>query len=398
MDSTPLKVLVLTTSYPLTEGSYSGIFVKRLVDHLPEGVHATVLTPDCPQEIQTVRNGRATVSRFRYAPHSLQVLAHRPGGIPVALRANRLNYLLLPPFLLSMFINTCVLLGRHDLIHGNWSVNGMIGGIAAKLFNKPVLVTLRGEDISRAKTSYLYRRLLEFCLRHTDRVVCVSEDMLTAITRDFPEYGDKLSVITNGVDKTLLTATRAYADRQSLTFISVGSLIHRKGYDITINALARLSGKISFRFLCAGDGKERLPLQALARESGLQDRIIFTGALSPDEVYRELGGADLFILSSRSEGRPNVLVEAMASGLPVVASDIDGVRELIDNGANGFLFASENSGELAGIIETLATNRALREKTGKNARESIRQKDLTWNNAAAAYTRIYHQITGGRPG
>ena len=391
-----MKVLILTTSYPLTEGPHSGIFVKRLVDHLPDTVRATVLSPDSRQAIDPVKGGRATVSRFRYAPKSLQVLAHRPGGIPVALRNNKLNYLLLPPFLLSMFICTCILLRRHDLVHGNWSINGLVAGIAARLLKKPVLVTLRGEDISRAGTSFLYRRLLEFCLKHLDRIICVSEDMLAAIQREYPEYGDKLSVITNGVDQSLLDAPRVHSHRQPLTFISVGSLIHRKGNDITIKALAQLSGTTGFRFLCVGDGAEKQALQALALDSGLGDRITFTGALTPDEVYRELCGADLFILSSRSEGRPNVLVEAMASGLPVIASDIEGVRELINHGENGFLFTCEDSRGLAALIETLASDRALREKAGANARATIRQQGLTWDNTAAAYTRAYEQIMGLR--
>ena len=387
-----VKVLIITTSYPVTEGSYSGIFVKRLVDHLPQTVRATVLTPDAGREVHTTRSGTAAIARFRYAPGPLQVLAHRPGGIPVALRTNKLNYLLLPPFLLSMFIYTCVLLGKHDLVHGNWSITGLVGGIAARLFNKPVLVTLRGEDISRAKSSYLYRSLLKFCLKHLDRVICVSEDMLAALKREYPEHGNKMSVITNGIDEALLSTRRDYKVRQPLTFISVGSLIHRKGYDITIRALALLSGKIDFKFVCAGDGAEKQSLQTLAKDTGLQDRIIFTGVLSPDKVYQELCGADLFILSSRSEGRPNVLVEAMASGLPVIASDIEGIRELIDHGENGFLFPAEGSRELAGLIETLVSDQTLLEKSGTNARSTVRQNGLTWDNTASAYTLVYRQI------
>ena len=388
-----LNILVITTSYPLVKDSYSGIFVKRLIDHFPDDISVTVLTPDSRETNQPSTG----VTRFRYAPKSLQTLAHKPGGIPVALRANIFNYMLLPSFLTATFIYACMLGRRHDLIHANWSINGVIAGIAGKLLRKPVLVTLRGEDITRAKSSFLYRFLLNFCLNYLDRVICVSEDMLTGLQRDFPEHSGKLSVITNGVDPILFETPRNYSVREALSCISIGSLIHRKGYDITIRALALAAGKIRFRLLCIGDGPEKQALQTLVKTSGLEDRIIFPGAMSPDQISQELAGADLFILSSRSEGRPNVLVEAMASGLPVIASDISGVSELIDDKVNGFLFESENYSQLAELIVQVASDRAGREKTGINARITAKKIIPTWNTTAAAYCNAYTQIIGNYP-
>ena len=394
MNNSRTRILLVTTSYPLDAQSYSGIFVKRLVDHLPDGLRVTVLTPDSDRQANSPETGKADIYRFRYAPRALQILAQSPGGIPVALKSNILNYLLLIPFLIALILSTFKLGRRHDLIHANWSISGLIGGMAGKFFNKPVIVTLRGDDITRAEHSFLYRCILKYCVKHLDGTICVSDDMGNGVRREFPDHENKISVINNGVEKTLLESPRKYEDSDILTIISVGSLIHRKGYDITLKALALVMEQIKFGFTCVGEGPERRLLEGIVERTGLRDRVRFIGEVPPDKVAAELIRADLFILSSRSEGRPNVLVEAMACGLPVIGSNINGVHELIEHGDNGFLFDSENAEQLAVLISKLASDRVLREKTGSTARLTVKKRNLTWENTAHEYALAYSRVLG----
>ena len=398
VDNARLKILVVSTSFPLSTDSYSGIFVKRIIDHLPTDMHVTVLTPAADREFTTTSSANISVVKFRYAPASLQILANRPGGIPAALRTNRLNYLLLPFFLGAMLFQTWRLGRHHDVIHANWAICGFIGGIAGKLLNRPVIASFMGSDVMLAQTSRPHRLLLEFCLRQLNHVVCVSNDMRAGICRAYPQYAEKLSVITNGVDSSLLNFHRNYGERELPVIISVGSLVPVKGYDITLRALSAISDRIKFRFLCIGDGSEKPALQAMAGAGGLEDAVIFRGAVAPERVYQEMYNADIFILSSRSEGMPNVMLEAMACALPVIASNIDGVAEVIHHQENGLLFEKENAGQLAGLIELLAASSELRERLGNSARLTIQRSNMTWNSTAAAYLQIYRRVTGKAAG
>ena len=172
---------MLTSSFPLVSESVSGAFVHRLVQHLPPNVQTTVVTPSAPTSVTNTIETDGKVRKFRYAPRKLELLAHRPGGIPVALKNNRLLYLLIAPFLVSALLN-CV---RHakasHLIHANWAVNGCIAGLAGKMLKIPVVTTLRGEDVTRAKKHSADRLLLRLCLALSTRVVVVGQSMNTWI-------------------------------------------------------------------------------------------------------------------------------------------------------------------------------------------------------------------------
>ncbi|MCI5138420.1 MAG: hypothetical protein D3922_08390 [Candidatus Electrothrix sp. AR1] len=156
-----LKVLLLTTSFPLNRGSRSGIFIQKMINHLPKNVLVTVLTPD-GTEAGSQSSADYSVIPFRYAPKQWQQLAHGSGGIMAALSRNKLLFLLLPTFLLSNLLTCCCYARKVDVLHANWSINGVIAGIAGLLFGKPVMTTLRGSDVNLIETSALMRRLVHF--------------------------------------------------------------------------------------------------------------------------------------------------------------------------------------------------------------------------------------------
>ena len=172
-----IRVTLLTTSFPLEPQSFSGIFIYRLVQHFPDNIFTTVITPAAQGVVDPVLGKQIHVRSFRYAPRRLQLLANNPGGIPVALKNNKWLYLFIPTFLFSAFIN-CVRFGvQSKIIHANWAVNGVIAGFAGKLLRTPVITTLRGEDVTRAKKPGLGRWLLRICLVLSTRVVVVSQAM-----------------------------------------------------------------------------------------------------------------------------------------------------------------------------------------------------------------------------
>ena len=390
-----MRVLLVTTSYPLDPMSSSGIFVARLARSLMR-VHAVrVIVPADwrKRSLQDTlfRGEEPVVLPYRYALRSWQRLAHVPGGIPVALKKTPWLYLLVPPFLASMFLS-CLRHGRKmDVIHANWAICGLVAGFAGRLLGVPVVVSLRGEDMTRGAKKGIDRWILKACLSRCERVIGVSNAIVEKLQEMFPEQAGKLRLVENGVNGALLQLERKETNEEELRLLAVGSLIPRKGVEVTLAALAAVPG-ISLSIV--GEGPEQAALQQLAEDLGIAHRVRFLGALQPEAVHEQLARHDVLVLSSYSEGRPNVVLEAMAAAMPVLASDISGVDELVQHASTGLLFPAGDESSLAAHIERLAGDRELAQTMGRNGRQRILDMGLTWEQSADACTRIYQEIGG----
>ena len=393
-----IRVTLVTTSFPLTADSISGVFVERLVRALAVAADISVVTPADAEHSGPIDHGNLKVLACRYAPRRWQQLAQVPGGIPVALKRSPLMYLLIPGLLISLSVTALREARTSAVIHGNWAICGCIAGIVGRLLGKSVITTLRGEDVTRSERSILDRLLLRFCFAVSDRVIAVSSDMLHRIGEIVPQQRHKLALIENGVDEKFLSTcdARQYAAQGTeLRVVTVGSLIPRKGIDQVIRALARVQESGELKLMVVGSGPEEDNLRSLAAAEGVTDRVSFTGALEADHVPRILMEADIFVLASHSEGRPNALLEAMAAGLPAVATKIPGVTEIVDDGRTGLLFTDGDIDALAQHIRRLAGDPDLRRRLGEAARTEIVDRGLTWSNCAKKYLEVYRQLAAG---
>jgi len=138
-----------------------------------------------------------------------------------------------------------------------------------------------------------------------------------------------------------------------------------------------------------GDGPERSVLESLTNTLGLSSQVRFHGFIPPHQIETHYRKADIVILASFSEGRPNTVLEAMASGLAVIASKIAGVEELIDHGHNGMLFTPGNVEELAQTILVLSNDALLRKQLGIAAKNSIVENRLTWEATSHNYAQLF---------
>lgn len=389
-----MKITMLTTSFPLLPHSSSGIFVARLVDKLAEMAEVTVVTPAYTNISHPLKRGEIAIIPCRYAPARWQQLAQAPGGMPVATQNHPWLWLLLPGLLISLGWH-CLRAGRSsDLIHANWAICGCIGGIAGMLAGKPVITTLRGDDVTRAEKYRVDFLLLRLCFIFNRKIICVSEDMLGWLRERFPQYTHKLVMIGNGVDDGFIKAgvNRRNNDDGMVRLITVGSLIARKGINLIIKAWSRIGAPAEAQLVIVGDGPEKKKLKDMAEAQRVVNRIRFAGAVAPEDVVAHLRQADIFILASHSEGRPNVLLEAMAVGLAVIASDIRGVRELIEHEHTGLLFEADEMDQLAECMRRLITDPVLRARLGSAGREWVLDRKLTWKNSADRYVQLYQQV------
>src|SRR5258708_26717354 len=205
-------------------------------------------------------------------------------------------------------------------------------GVAAILlgrhFGKPVVITARGTDVNLIPRYRLPRAMIRWAARHAAGIITVAR----ALKDDLVRVGvpaERIEVLRNGVDLQLFRSIDRDAARRKLevsrtTLLSVGHLIPRKAHDLVIQALRWLP---EMDLIVIGEGPEREALGALARESGVTDRVRFVGALAREELRNYYGPADPLVLASSPEGRPMCLLHAMACETPVVASKIGGTPE-----------------------------------------------------------------------
>jgi glycosyltransferase involved in cell wall biosynthesis len=260
-----------------------------------------------------------------------------------------------------------------DLIDAHYFYpDGVAATIIGRVLGKPVVITARGSDINLiARCGGPRRQILE-ASRYASAIIAVSaalRDSMIAIGVD----REKISVLGNGVDAALFYPEDGAAARSrwgvgGLVLVSVGNLIPLKGHDIVIRAIARLPDA---QLLIAGQGPERQRLELLATSIGIGDRIRFVGHLAQPDLRSLYSAADCLVLASEREGCPNVLLEAMACGTPVVATRVGGIPDIITTAAAGRLIDDRNPtaiveavGQLRTAPEPRAATRAYAERFG----------------------------------
>lgn len=381
----PLRVLVLTTSYPLRPSSSSGVFVRRLVDALTAHCAMRVLCPADASD-QPVRGGPgAELIAFRYAPARWQRLAQEPGGVLPAIRAQPALLLLLPLFLLSLAWSLLWQARKADVIHANWAITGALAALLRFAHRRPIVLTLRGDDVTVAARSGLHRRLLTIAVSRARAVVCVADSMARHLAAAMPASAGKISVVLNGVGGEFTAGAR---DDGARRIVFVGSLIPRKGADVLLRAFARVAGPGRVLRL-VGDGPQRDALVALAQSLGIADRVEFCGQVAPDQVAGHLAASTLFVLPSYSEGRPNVLLEAMASGVPAIATRIDGVVDTVTDGEHAWLFEAGSVDALAAALDDALSRPDECRRRAVAARRRVDENGWTWDAAARRYAEVF---------
>lgn len=377
-----MKVLIITTSYPRSDIDLSGIFIKRLATAMEHaGVKVTVLAPGDRYAKARETDQGIDIVRFIYAPKYLMRIGYGDGGIPENLRRWPWLFVILPFFLLSMVIHAVILAGECDIIHANWLQTGFFSLPAKRIVKKPLIVTLRGSDFGKNASI-----VFPFVVKGADAITVVNEKWVEELRIRF---GSDVFYTPNGVgvsDKAMDLKTRFGIHDNEVVALYVGALRKVKGADL-LAEIARLTYEIdqSVRFLVVGPGDPK--------EFGLErlPNIICTGSIPPSDALAIYRHCDIFILPSRSEGRPNALLEAMASGVPVVATRLPGVLEVVTD-ESGILVDIEDTSALAEGICRLAKDHHSRKAMGRKARERIAELSIDWQSSAKTYLRIYEEV------
>jgi L-malate glycosyltransferase len=386
----PVRVLLLTTCYPSHEQDPSGVFLDRLAVALARiGYEVEVLTPSDGMVFgKRVVNGIDTFRFGYFWPRSAIALTRGLGGIPENLARSRLARMQVLPMMALFLVHSLLRMRRSDLIYANWLGAGIIGAVMNLITGKPLVVSFRGDDGYLARDKGLWRILTQWVCGRASVVAPVSEEIREILVQlGVPR--DKVVVPRFGVDLELFhPAGDRIQQSDRLTVAFVGSLITKKGPQDLIEALKDPElNNINLVFV--GDGILRDKLTEKCRQAGLTGRVEWQGLRSQKEVAATLRSCDILCLPSYAEGKPNVIKEAMASGLPVVATRVGGIGELIADRVTGRLFAPGNVLELRECLKALAADRDLRTRMGKAGLERIQQQGASWDAAAQEFDGIF---------
>jgi PEP-CTERM/exosortase A-associated glycosyltransferase len=302
---------------------------------------------------------------------------------------------------------------KPDVIHAHSSyVNGIAARYASKRLGIPFVYELRGlwadtavvEDGLR-HNSIKYRAFWQLELgvvRRADRIVAISRGIRNAIV----ERGidpDKIAIVPNGVDTEVFAprpVDRALEKRLGLTgcFVVgfIGSVRRLEGIELAIEAFKEVhSREPRARLVIVGDGPERQRLEAAAADGGLGDVVRFTGLVPHDQILQYYSVMDVLVYPRidafiNQTVTPLKPLEAMAMGKVCLASDVGGLKELVDDGITGLLFAAGDVRDATGKMLLLASDRTLRDRLSAQAQVAVR-RDREWSTIASRYADIYRR-------
>lgn len=263
-----------------------------------------------------------------------------------------------------------------------------------------------GEDIATALTS----RELTFLMRRVYRgaeIVFANSESTRRMLRDLGVPIDRLQIVYPGVDtqrfRPDIDATelrRRLAPNGETLLLSVGRLQMRKGHDVMIEALAKLTPQHrSLRYVIVGDGQERARLEALVEQHGVRDHVRFEGEVPGNMLPQYFAACDVFVLPNRIEqsdveGFGIVFLEAAASGKPTIGGRSGGVPEAVADGVTGLLVGGTDADELAATVARLIESEHLRRSLGEAGRARA-VRDFAWESAAARVSSVTKQVVEG---
>jgi glycosyltransferase involved in cell wall biosynthesis len=272
-----------------------------------------------------------------------------------------------------------------DLVHAQSLSSGIPALISKKLLKIPYAVWGQGSDVYHP--DWFIQLASKMIVKNADSAIALTEDM-KRVMQDL--YDRNIAVVPNGFNIEDYPDEPSFEDRAThgKGILFVGRLKPVKGVQYLITSMKKVHEEMpDARLFLVGDGEERERLAALSTQLGLEKYVQFTGIVPHEKVKIFMQQADVFVLPSLSEGFPNVILEAMACGLPIIASRVGGIPDILTNDTNGYLVEVKDTNDLANKILLLLSDGVLRKKISDNNRQLV--KKYSWENVISELEKIY---------
>ena len=436
-----MKVLVIGSVYPRFQEDAEVPWLRTSIAHLKKaGVEIQVLAP-AYKGLKSHDIDGTHVNRFRYAPANWEILTHEEGA-PSKMASKPWLQLLAIPYIINGFIQ-CLRICRKwkpDVIHAHWPFpHAYIALGAAKLFRIPLILNFHGAELLLIRKKKWVKPLLKFAIGQAQAIFANSSftagkiKALRNVNVEWSPYGTTLETrdynCTRRESQDPVTIT-PHAVNGKFKILFVGRHIERKGITYLIEAAKYLpADKFEIRIVGVGDLTEQLKKQAeeLDERRKTKDErgssassptlchpeqnvveskdpanfepanIIFTGKLSPEDLANEYRTANVFTLPAivdskgDTEGLGVVLIEAMELGLPIVASNVGGIPDVVIDGESGILVPEKDPDALADAFKRLAADPSLTERLLAGARKRI-SECFTWGGIIERQIAVYNKV------
>ena len=404
-----MKVLVIGSVYPRFQEDAEVPWLRTSIAHLKKaGAEIQVLAP-AYKGLKSHDIDGTHVNRFRYAPASWEILTHEEGA-PSKMASKPWLQLLAIPYIINGFFQ-CIRIcckWRPDVIHAHWPFpHAYIALGAAKLFKIPLVLNFHGAELLLIRKKKWVKPLLKFAIGQAQAIFANSSftagkiKALRNVNVEWSPYGttlednkDESGVILSETKDPVTIVPHPVNGKFKILF--VGRHIERKGICYLIEAAKHLPrDKFEIRIVGVGDLTEQLKQQAAAVNDGAE--IIFTGKLSPEDLANEYKTANVFTLPAivdhkgDTEGLGVVLIEAMELGLPIVASNVGGIPDVVVDGESGILVPEKDPVALADAFKCLEADPTLIQKLLAGARKRI-EECFTWDGIIERQIEVYKRL------
>ncbi len=280
---------------------------------------------------------------------------------------------------------------EYDLSHSFFGIPcGFVSMLLKWKHKIPYIVSLRGADVpgysDRFPLIYFFLTpLIKLIWKNSAAVISNSQGLKDLALKSKPNQ--KISIIFNGIDISEFKPS-IKENSENFEVLCVSRLTRRKGIEYLISAFAKISDqfpKIKLKIIGEGDAKEEL--EAQTQQLNLNNKIEFSGRIAHENLPEIYAEASVFVLPSLNEGMSNTMLEALATGLPIIATDTGGTKELVDEGINGFIIKMKDADDIAEKIIKLISDKNLLESMSQASRQKA--ESLSWKNVAEKYFKEY---------
>jgi len=407
-----MKICTLTHTYPRFTDDINAPFVENLMEHIARlGNDVSVLTAYDPAWNRNPGDHTVDLRTYRYIwPEKMHIL-----GYSRTIEGNirfRKRVLFLSPFLFLAAYRSFLALVKEkkpDMLHAHWILpNGWIAARVSRATGVPLLIQLHGSDVFTAEKNALFRRMARSAAAQASYILSPSPD-LTARLGVIGIDTSKIGLVPNTVEKDFsadVTEDDALGLRNTLgippgntVVLAMGRMVHVKGFTYLLEAFARIAGEFpDVTLVLAGGGVLFDDMKRRSVELGIGDRVVMPGAVMRDKVPLYFKAADIFVIpsvrheSGAVDGLPVVVPEAMATGLPVIGSDLSGIPVVVKDGRNGILVGERDVDGLFAAMRRLLVNPDERKAFGESSRRIV-ERFVNYDTVADYVSNLYRLLT-----
>ena len=399
-------IVMVTTSYPRFPGDGVGTFMEPIATCIAARGHEVhVVAPWHPRVTRAPSEKGVQYHFFKYAPHpSLNVFGYAE-AMRADVRVRRTAFLAAPLAIAAGWRAARQVAREHNamIMHGHWVIPG--GAIALAAAGRlPLVVSLHGSDVFVAEKLTPARMVAQRVFRRAAAITACSPDLAERAVRLGADAA-RVEVVPYGVDVARFRPDSSARARlrqrlgitdQTVLVVAAGRLVRKKGFEYFIDAIARLPRSLDVVAALAGDGDLRQELRARIEAAGVPERVHLLGNQPQHEVAAWLAAADIVVVpsvrddSGNVDGLPNLVLEALASGTPLVTTEAGGIGSVVQPDVTAVVVPERAAAALAEAIQRLATDPARRNRLGTAARHLAIER-FGWEETARKFEAAYER-------